>query len=200
MGAHVGAALGYEFDVSDYALQELKTRFEGGDARLVYVKPEVFVTIEELELKQGGWIKVNTKELTMKDALFHCKVEVVGSKAGLASLLVMDRMQSLGRSFVGSSTPKAEVKARPSDANTERQTVKVSVSVDLRAAFGSDDVQVSVKEFKSSYAAFNWLLSVETARRFIEKAISEKASEAATKKYGEQQDVFQMLQSTIGWT
>merc|ERR1712066_503720 len=68
------------------------------------------------------------------------------------------------------------------------KTVKITVTVDMRKEFGEEQVDVTVKDFTTDVKLFQTLLSINMARVSIEQAISEKASEVATKLAKEKVD------------
>merc|ERR1712187_608156 len=64
----------------------------------------------------------------------------------------------------------------------DTRTIKVDVTIDLIKEFGAEEVKVVVKDVQTDIGPATKVMSSERIRTFVEKAISEKASEIATRK------------------
>lgn len=179
-------------------MTDLKGLVEG-DRRRVRSSPEVWVTIEELIPMEGAAITFSPLQFTLSDLEFRTLVEVKGTAAELAQVLggqaaekAMDRLGLSGSvrakasvaSFRAAAAGKALLEntlgtlgVTPKNAHF----VRIAVTVDLRKDFGAEEVLVHLKHFKTDISAFEWLLSSDKARSIIESAISQKASEVATR-------------------
>mmetsp|Transcript_71777 Transcript_71777/g.171501 ORF Transcript_71777/g.171501 Transcript_71777/m.171501 type:complete len:214 (+) Transcript_71777:101-742(+) len=183
-----------EFDASKVSLAELKSRLEG-DTKLVNTVPEVRVTIDELMLQDGGAFKFTPNKFTLNGLHFRTTVTIKGTPAEIATLVATDAsgkaMDKIGvnkehkvRSMLGGLASKVTNLAGQASAKvgmSDTRSIKVESVVNMVKHFGDEQVQVSLQSFNTDVAVFNSILSVEKARQFIEKAISEKASEVATR-------------------
>lgn len=198
--------LNFELDATDTTLGELKRRLEG-PARLVNQEPEVYVTIEELAMKEGGAVTFSRQKFALHGLEFHVNIEVRGTPADFAKLAAGKAMDKVGMekqkdairglkkdvkgalmaSPAGDLLGKAkQVVDRAKDKfDIGTHKVKMVCVVDMCKAFGEDDVKVTVKDFKTDRKIINKVLSSDRARHFIEEAISIKVGEILTSKQNE---------------
>mmetsp|Transcript_106856 Transcript_106856/g.276298 ORF Transcript_106856/g.276298 Transcript_106856/m.276298 type:complete len:222 (+) Transcript_106856:114-779(+) len=204
----MGALCACELDATRYGLEELKSRLENTTRRVRQV-PEVYVTIDELSVKDGGSIKFSPARFTLQGLEFKTTIEVKGNPADVAKLayekatskvmgglgVSAERKASFqdvtdkGTSMVSAVTGKVgnmmgkagDMVSKAKGLVSPPTTAKIVVTVDMRKEFGEEHVDVTVKDFTTDHRLFEKLLSIDMARSFIEQAISEKASEVATK-------------------
>ncbi|CAJ1436661.1 unnamed protein product [Effrenium voratum] len=119
---------------------------------------------------------------------------VKGAKAGAVKLgaaeaaaSVMDGMVSLA-SKVADAAESPTAKAILPTA-TER-TIKVDVTVDLIKELNVEEVDVKIKDFHTDVVVAEKVLGVKLVRNFVERAISAKASEVATRMARERTNRF----------
>jgi len=208
MGAVFGCC---EADATQYGLDELKKRLEG-QTKMVQpdprIDPEVYVTFLEISAKEGAHIRFSPLKFSLRDIIFRTSCEIVGDRSQLAaaaaakgavSLLNLGQPRtSRARSWgvVGAVSKALAVKDLAKDklgmTATGQRTVKVDVTVDLVKEFSVEKVQVVVKDVRTKFeggaaqefaTAFGEkVLSNERMRRFLENAISDKASEIASRQ------------------
>jgi len=189
-GQAMGAFCSCQFDVS-YTLGELKKKLQG-DRRRVNRVPEVYVTIEDMELKDGGSIKFSPEKFSFSGLNFQTLIEVKGTAAELAGIAAAKGAAKLGLpEKVSSVGVKAGEKISAAVAGVaglagkaapkDERSFRIGVTVDMVKEFGVEKVDVTIKDFTTQVSAFNKLLHVDKAREFVEEALSQKASEVASK-------------------
>mmetsp|Transcript_20038 Transcript_20038/g.36184 ORF Transcript_20038/g.36184 Transcript_20038/m.36184 type:complete len:207 (-) Transcript_20038:94-714(-) len=182
------------FDASQISLAQLKFMLEG-ETKKVNTNPEVLVTIDEVLLKDGGAFKFATTKFTLDGLHIKTTVTVKGTPAEIASLTVKEQgakafdaagvpkdnaMRSMLRGMADNVTKFAGKNGAAMGMSNER-SVKVESVVNMVKQLGEEKVDVTVTSFDTDVALFKQILSIEYMRQFIEKAISDKASEIATR-------------------
>eukprot|EP00933_Yihiella_yeosuensis_P038573 TRINITY_DN32501_c0_g1_i1.p1 TRINITY_DN32501_c0_g1~~TRINITY_DN32501_c0_g1_i1.p1 ORF type:complete len:225 (+),score=51.41 TRINITY_DN32501_c0_g1_i1:48-722(+) len=191
-----------EADVSEVGLGELKKRFEGQTRRVQpnpAIDPEVFVTFLEISKKDGGSMTFSPSQFTMNDMVFKTSVEIKGTATQIAAAGAAKGTEvaakKLGHSegFTEKAVGAVISVGLKATAATEKvaeklgieapdtRTIKVDVTVDLVKVLGQEEVSVTVKEFHTDVGVAEKILSVERIRKFVEYAISQKASEIAAR-------------------
>jgi len=196
-----------QLDMSQ-TMGELKKKLQG-DKRRVNREPEVYVTIEDMELKDGGSIKFSPEKFTFNGLNFQTLIEVKGTAAELAGIAASKGAAKLGLpEKVSSAGVKAGAKvsgaiagvaSMAGKAQKDERSFRIGVTVDMTKEFGDEKVQVKVKDFTTEVSAFNKLLHSDRVRDFVEEAISQKASEAASRMAKKKlDDVQQKLPFNVG--
>mmetsp|Transcript_6129 Transcript_6129/g.11311 ORF Transcript_6129/g.11311 Transcript_6129/m.11311 type:complete len:237 (-) Transcript_6129:39-749(-) len=75
-----------EFNVTQMSFKLLKEKMEG-QRRQMRSKPDVFVTINEMTMKEGGQITFSPQKFTLKGLTADCTVEIIGSNAQIVQEL-----------------------------------------------------------------------------------------------------------------
>mmetsp|Transcript_6261 Transcript_6261/g.10477 ORF Transcript_6261/g.10477 Transcript_6261/m.10477 type:complete len:225 (-) Transcript_6261:3-677(-) len=173
------------------------------------IDPEVYVTFLEISAKEGAAMKWSPAKFTMRDITFKTSCEVVGSRSQLAAAgtakgvgaasAKMGASQETTSKVVGAVVGAASTMLKAKDAVKDKlgietslsRVVKVDVTVDLVKEFGAEQVAVTVKDVHTKLeggTAQDWasdfgekMLSSDRIRGFLERAISEKATEVATR-------------------
>lgn len=220
MGAACG---GCQLDVTRVTLHELKKRLEG-DRRRVQQSPEVYVTIEQLVAKDGAAVSFSPHQFSLQDIEFHVFIEVIGTAAELAQLALSTaagkaadkckldgelREKATHAAVAGMRAFSAGVhmlesaveKIAPKEPAKDARSFRVIVTVNLQKDFGADQVVVTLRDFKTGVNAFETILSSNRVlRTAIETAISQKASEVATRLAKEKvARVDQTLRARVGF-
>jgi hypothetical protein len=190
-----------EADATQFGLDALKKQLEG-QTKMVQpdprIDPEVYVTFLEIGTKDGGSIRFSPQKFTLKDLYFKTSCEVVGNRTQLAAAaaakgvgaagekagLSQEKTSKMVSGVIGAASKVLGAKDAAKDKmgleTCDRRTVKVDVTVDLMKEFGVEDVAVTVKDVNTDHLA-GTVLKVEFVRKFMEKAISAKATEIATR-------------------
>mmetsp|Transcript_27778 Transcript_27778/g.50740 ORF Transcript_27778/g.50740 Transcript_27778/m.50740 type:complete len:213 (-) Transcript_27778:48-686(-) len=189
----MGALCCCELDASQVSLAQLKLMLEG-DTKKVNTNPEVLVRIDEVLLKDGGAFKFTPNKFTLNGLHIKTTVTVKGTPAEIASLTMKqqgtlafnaagvpkdNKVRTMLRGVADSVTKLASQGGAIGMSN--ERSVKVNCVVNMVKHFGDERVQVTVTSFDTDVAVFKQLLGVDYMRQFIEKAISDKASEVATR-------------------
>eukprot|EP00419_Tripos_fusus_P074513 CAMPEP_0172899650 /NCGR_PEP_ID=MMETSP1075-20121228/162338_1 /TAXON_ID=2916 /ORGANISM="Ceratium fusus, Strain PA161109" /LENGTH=191 /DNA_ID=CAMNT_0013755689 /DNA_START=35 /DNA_END=610 /DNA_ORIENTATION=- len=179
---------------------ELKKKLVG-DRRRVNSVPEVYVTIEDMELKDGGSIKFSPEKFTFNGLNFQTLVTVSGTAAELAGIAAAKGAAKLGLpEKVSAAGLKAGEKVNAAVANVakmagkaprDERSFRIGVTVDMTKEFGEEKVQVKVKDFTTEVSVFNKVLHNDRAREFVEEALSQKASEVASRMGKKKMDALQ---------
>mmetsp|Transcript_56423 Transcript_56423/g.158270 ORF Transcript_56423/g.158270 Transcript_56423/m.158270 type:complete len:228 (+) Transcript_56423:58-741(+) len=192
---------------SKMAFTELKWMLKGKTKR-VRQSPEVFVTFDEITMKDEGAIHFDREKFSLKGLRMKCRVEVTGDHEDLAWFVEqeLDKKTHLaverggvsghfaeGASCFGSCMSHActatkmascckSVSARAKSWTHRTEHFAVDTVVNMRKEFGCDDIHVDIQEFDCDERIVHSLMRSETCRGFIEHALSAKASEVATRK------------------
>jgi len=173
------------------------------------IDPEVYVTFLEISAKEGAHIKFSPLKFSLRDIIFRTSCEIVGDRSQLAAAAAakaagaaasklgasQDITRKVVGAVVGAASKALAVKDLAKDklgmTATGQRTVKVDVTVDLVKEFSVEKVQVVVKDVRTKFeggaaqefaTAFGEkVLSNKSMRRFLENAISDKASEIASR-------------------
>ena len=73
------------------------------------------------------------------------------------------------------------------------QTFEVDVEVDMTKEGGEEEVAVLLKELHFSVTAIEKVLNIARVRKYVEKTISQKATEAVTKTVTGMKDVIDVV-------
>mmetsp|Transcript_24033 Transcript_24033/g.81156 ORF Transcript_24033/g.81156 Transcript_24033/m.81156 type:complete len:240 (-) Transcript_24033:459-1178(-) len=198
-----------ELDVTEVTFAEMKKRMEG-ETRQVRRNPAVFVTIHEVTLEGGGSIKFSPQKFSLRGLEIYTTVEVKGTAAELTAFAAGKAQDVAMEKLFMSAKTKASIKAAQDKAAAAGgkvaggvmlsmgkigaaisskaggmmdsvKKVKVHVTVDMHKEFGTEEVQVTVRGFQSDVKVVGAILTVDKAKLVVEAAISQKASEVATK-------------------
>mmetsp|Transcript_30529 Transcript_30529/g.70825 ORF Transcript_30529/g.70825 Transcript_30529/m.70825 type:complete len:195 (+) Transcript_30529:49-633(+) len=159
---------------SKMAFTELKWMLKGKTKR-VRQSPEVFVTFDEITMKDEGAIHFDREKFSLKGLRMKCRVEVTGDHEDLAWFVEqeLDKKTHLAVERGGVSGHFAEgascFGSCMSHACTATKMASCCKSVSARAKSWTHRIVHS-------------LMRSETCRGFIEHALSAKASEVATRK------------------
>ncbi|CAE7364238.1 unnamed protein product [Symbiodinium natans] len=192
-----------ETDATYYALAELKNRLEG-QTKVVQpdprIDPKVHVTFLSVEKEDGGSVSFSPLKFTLRDLTFRTSCLVEGTKTRLAGAAAVKGAtasckkagvsEGAAKSIVDSMVSVAQKASSAADQAKEmlrletatERTIKVDVTVDLVKELNVEEVSVSIKDFHTDVALAETILSIKTFRSFVERAISAKASEIATRR------------------
>jgi len=173
------------------------------------IDPEVYVTFVEVLAKDGAEIKFSPLKFTLRDITFKTSCRIVGNKSQLFAAGAAKGAAALTGKVAGQETKDKVVSGVVNSANkalgataalagkmglsteTSERTILVDVTVDLLKEFNADAVVVTVKDINTKFeggsaqdyatAIGEKILSRDSIRKFMENAISAKASEIATR-------------------
>eukprot|EP00929_Paragymnodinium_shiwhaense_P038687 TRINITY_DN20415_c0_g1_i1.p2 TRINITY_DN20415_c0_g1~~TRINITY_DN20415_c0_g1_i1.p2 ORF type:complete len:202 (+),score=71.83 TRINITY_DN20415_c0_g1_i1:89-694(+) len=180
-----------EIDVTGVTLAEMKKKIEDKGKIKVKSVPETYVTVEELVVKDGGAITFAPNKFKLQNIEFQNFIEITGSKSEIVKQVAADQAgKAMDKAGVTDAASKAMGMmsgvmggggSSPSGPSGEVQSFKLAVTVDLERVIGEETVRVTVKDFKSDMSAVTALFSVDAVKKFLEDAISKKATEVATR-------------------
>mmetsp|Transcript_79406 Transcript_79406/g.233309 ORF Transcript_79406/g.233309 Transcript_79406/m.233309 type:complete len:239 (+) Transcript_79406:55-771(+) len=185
-------------------LESLKRGLEGKRIKAKtnpQTEPEVYVTIVEVSKKDAAVIKFSPAKFTLRDLVFKTEVEIIGSKSELAAKAAMKGADvAMGKMAVSgdkkgkviggiSKAAGAALSAKDAvksslgmgDSSGETQRVKVDITVDMTKEMGVQEVEVAIKDFHTDMVLLEKVMGSEKLRKHMENAMSQKASEVATK-------------------
>jgi len=194
-----------EANATDFALAELKRRLEG-QTKVVQpdprIDPKVHVTFLEVNKKDGGSVRFSPLKFTLCDMVFRTSCLIEGTKAQLMSAAAVKGVHASAKKvgvdtgtkavwLAGKVVGAAEMAedAISIKSATER-TIKVDITVDLVKEIDAEEVSVKVKDFHTDVKLAESVLKVKVIRDFVERAISAKASEIATRMAKEKTNRF----------
>ncbi|CAE7650782.1 unnamed protein product [Symbiodinium sp. KB8] len=191
-----------ETDATVFALSELKRRLEG-QTKVVQpdprIDPKVHVTFLAVDKEDGGAVSFSPVKFTLRDVRFQTSCLIEGTKTQLAGAAAAKGAaagcktagvsEGLAKSIVNGMVSAGRTASSAADSAKEmlrletatQRTVKVDVTVDLIKELNVEEVSVVIKDFRTDVALAEMILSVKTFRGFVERAISAKASEIATR-------------------
>lgn len=157
----MGSICGCELDMSRATLSELKKRVEG-DRRRVHSAPKVFVTIEELILKDGGSITFSPLKFSLQGLEFNTLVEIQGTKRELAALVA------------GKVVAKVQAKLDESETVKKARAVQGRVAESEAFNTAKDGVQVAAGKAQETAQ-----VAVGKGREALGKASESEAAQRA---------------------
>lgn len=185
-----------EANATDFALLELRRRLEG-QTKVVQpdprIDPKIHVTFLEVNKKDGGSVRFSPLKFTLCDLVFRTSCLIEGTKAQLMGAAAVKGVHAGAKKvgvdagskavwLAGKAVAAAEMAedAISMKSATER-TIKVDVTVDLVKELDVEEVAVKIKDFHTDVVVAEKVLKVKVIRDFVERAISAKASEIATR-------------------
>jgi hypothetical protein len=197
----MGALLGCCEVEGTFALNTLREQLAGTRLRMRR-EPEVWVTVEALEIKEGGNVKLSPQNFSLKALNLKTLVEVIGTKAELAALAAQKGAANAlaklkldgARAADMAAKAKGAVQTAGSmlgggDGSSSQRSQRVEVTVDMDKTFGQEEVAVRVTDIKTEVGLITKIFAVDICKKLIEDAVSKKASEIAArvgkKKYEE---------------
>eukprot|EP00439_Symbiodinium_sp_Y106_P027551 s2198_g3.t1 len=200
-----------ETDATEFALSELKRRLEG-QTKVVQpdprIDPKVHVTFLAVDKENGGAVSFSPVKFTLRDVRFQTSCLIEGTKTQLAGAAAAKGAaagcktagvsEGIAKSIVNGMVSAGRTASSAADSAKEllrletatQRTVKVDVTVDLIKELNVEEVSVVIKDFRTDVALAEMVLSVKTFRGFVERAISAKASEIATRMAKQRTDGF----------
>mmetsp|Transcript_21015 Transcript_21015/g.39494 ORF Transcript_21015/g.39494 Transcript_21015/m.39494 type:complete len:218 (+) Transcript_21015:31-684(+) len=198
-----------ETEATDLALAELKRRLEG-QTKVVQpdprIDPKVHVTFLAVDKRDGGSVSFSPSKFTLRDLIFRTSCLIEGTKTQLMGAAAV-KASSAGCAKVGASKGMAKsivdgmvsVAQKASSAadhakdvlkldTATQRTIKVDVTVDLIKELNVEEVLVKIKDFHTDVILAEKVLGIKTIRSYVERAISAKASEIATRMARERRD------------
>eukprot|EP00931_Biecheleriopsis_adriatica_P051888 TRINITY_DN30136_c0_g1_i1.p1 TRINITY_DN30136_c0_g1~~TRINITY_DN30136_c0_g1_i1.p1 ORF type:complete len:215 (-),score=59.06 TRINITY_DN30136_c0_g1_i1:52-696(-) len=191
-----------EADATTFALDELKKRLVGETKKVQpdpRIDPEVFVTFLDISKTDMGSVRFSPAKFTLSDLIFKLSCKIDGTKTQLAGAAAAKGAAAVTAKAGASAETKtkvvdgivsiAQAASAAADSAKEKfgfetattRTIEVTVTVDLVKEFNVEEVAVKVKELHTDIKLAEMVLSSDHIRRFVEKAISAKASEVATR-------------------
>ncbi|CAK0866619.1 unnamed protein product, partial [Prorocentrum cordatum] len=183
-----------------FALNTLRDELAGTRLRMRR-EPEVWVTIEALEIKEGGNVKLSPQNFCLRALNLKTLVEVMGTRAELAALAAQKGAANALAKLKLDSDKAAVLAAKASgavqkvasfgggDGGPSQRSQRVEVTVDMDKTFGQEEVAVRVTDIKTEIGLITKIFAADVCKKFIEDAVSSKASVIATrvgkKKYEE---------------
>jgi len=191
-----------EADATTFGLDELKRRLEGQRIKAKTnpnTEPDIYCRFLRVDKKDGGSIRFTPQKFMLRELVFNVEVEIHGTKGHLLQKAAAKgadvAMQKVGvggdnRSSVTETFSKTsakissasnKIKDKVGVSSKDVRTVTVDLTLDLTKEFECEEVGVEISDLQVDHKLLQRFLSIEALRRHIERVISLKASEVATK-------------------
>jgi len=191
-----------EADATTFGLDELKRRLEGQRIKAKTnpnTEPEFYLHFVRVDKKDGGSIRFTPQKFMLRELVFLVEVEIHGTKgqllqkaatkgadialekAGVGGDRRSGMTEHLAKASAKISSASSKIKEKVGITPKDVHTVTVDLTLDLTKEFECEEVGVEITDLQVDHKLLQRFLSIEALRRHIQRMVSQKLSEVATK-------------------